>query len=120
MRKLKIKERGSSDAWWLAAELTDENGELEVWLEIHGECRGGGRDGGRVMALSMQPGDFVPYTDRRAIGQALKDLRINEGLTLRKFCEKWALDPGTVSAIERGLPEDWVLDARRKAKEPSE
>ena len=36
-------------------------------------------------------------------GQLLKDKRISQGITLRKFCAEHGLDPGNYSRIERGL-----------------
>jgi transcriptional regulator with XRE-family HTH domain len=36
-------------------------------------------------------------------GEFFKAKRIEKGLTLRKFCKKFGLDPGNISKMERGL-----------------
>ncbi len=36
-------------------------------------------------------------------GQLFKDRRIELGLTLREFCQKYGLDPGNMSKTERGV-----------------
>ena len=40
---------------------------------------------------------------RKTFGEFLKEKRISTGLTLRQFCEKYSLDAGNLSKIERGL-----------------
>lgn len=39
----------------------------------------------------------------RAFGQFFKERRIALGFTLRKFCEKYGIDAGNISKIERGM-----------------
>ncbi len=36
-------------------------------------------------------------------GSFFKEKRIEKGYTLREFCEKYGLDPGNMSKLERGL-----------------
>jgi transcriptional regulator with XRE-family HTH domain len=36
-------------------------------------------------------------------GEFFKEKRVKTGLTLREFCKKYALDPGNISKMERGL-----------------
>jgi transcriptional regulator with XRE-family HTH domain len=36
-------------------------------------------------------------------GEYFKQKRIQKGLTLRTFCQKYGFDPGNISKIERGL-----------------
>lgn len=38
-----------------------------------------------------------------SFGQFFKTKRIEKGLTLRKFCHKYAFDPGNISKLERGV-----------------
>lgn len=40
---------------------------------------------------------------RRTFGGFFKEKRIALGLTLRKFCEKYNLDAGNISKLERGI-----------------
>ncbi len=40
---------------------------------------------------------------RRTFGEFFKEKRIVLGLTLRKFCEKYNLDAGNISKLERGI-----------------
>ena len=39
----------------------------------------------------------------KTFGQFVKEMRLKQGLTLRKFCIKYGLDPGNFSKLERGL-----------------
>jgi len=41
--------------------------------------------------------------DNSMFGRFFKEMRLNTGATLRKFCELNELDPGNISRIERGV-----------------
>ena len=50
--------------------------------------------------------------NRRTFGECFKERRIGLGLTLRRFCEEYGIDPGNLSKMERGLlqpPKDEIL-----------
>jgi transcriptional regulator with XRE-family HTH domain len=38
----------------------------------------------------------------KTFGEFFKELRIRKGVTLREFCQKYDLDPGNISKLERG------------------
>lgn len=38
-----------------------------------------------------------------SFGELFKSLRLRKGVTLRKFCETFGLDPGNISKMERGM-----------------
>lgn len=40
---------------------------------------------------------------KNMFGEFFKNKRIELGLALRQFCEKYGLDPGNISRLERGL-----------------
>ncbi len=41
--------------------------------------------------------------ERKTFGEFLKILRAKKGLTLRAFCQQYAIDPGNWSKLERGI-----------------
>ncbi len=43
---------------------------------------------------------MVPLTEN--FGAFFKELRQRQGTTLRRFCQKYGLDPGNISKLERG------------------
>lgn len=43
------------------------------------------------------------FDQNLTFGEVLKELRLRTGLTLRKFCEKYDLDAGNFSKLERGV-----------------
>lgn len=43
-------------------------------------------------------------------GRELREVRVQMGLSLKQFCEKYGLDEATYSVIERGLVETAASD----------
>lgn len=41
--------------------------------------------------------------NKKTFGEVFKEKRMNTGLTLRQFCEKYNLDAGNMSKMERGI-----------------
>lgn len=41
--------------------------------------------------------------EKNLFGDFFKKKRIESGLTLRRFCEKYGFDPGNMSKLERGI-----------------